>query len=146
MPCQILIKIEDHFFFLWSYSNNCLNWEWSTTGKANQLFSLKLKLDQKGIISSKENVSSKIYCVDLFEKFLIHLYFAMCIIFDNLEVLIVSMIIRNDTCMGFAGETKKSIKSSVASEKMFKYFKSLVLKIPCFKEGCWYVVNGVKIL
>ena len=45
MPCQILIKIEDHVFFLWSYSNNCLNWEWSTTGNANQLFSLKLELD-----------------------------------------------------------------------------------------------------
>ena len=74
--------------------------------------------------------------------FLTHMYFAMSISFDTLEVLTVSMVIRNNTCMGFAVETRKSIKSDVAREKMLKYFSSMVLKIPCFGEGCWFAPQG----
>ena len=63
MPCHFLIKNVDHLVFLWSFSNNYENWEYRRTGKATKSFSRDLGLDPKWIISSKKNVSCKIFCV-----------------------------------------------------------------------------------
>lgn len=91
MSCHFLIKNNDHLFFIWSYSNKILE-SVNVLQQVKQLSfmpqaEIRWRVHQ---LLLKKVVSPKIYCFNLFERwyhFLICTYFAMFIIFHNLEVL-----------------------------------------------------------